>query len=130
MNPELIEADATPAISAEDVESWTCSRCEMTVSFTSQAERPRLPTTWAVEGDSLYCLSCRREMAGDAGVEHLDEGAPSDVRLRARSQARIEFEIRRDPERPDNKIAKACSTSTLKVRRVRDQLGIERAPTV
>ena len=42
-----------------------------------------------------------------------------------RSQARIEFEIRRDPGRQDNQIAKACGTSTVSVRKARARLGLE-----
>lgn len=125
-----MELNEAPAQTDEPVKTWTCSRCEMTVSFSAEVERPRLPSTWAVEAGDLYCLSCRREMAGDAGVDGLDEDAPSDARLKARSHARIEFEIKRDPERPDNEIAKACRTSTLAVRRARDRLGIARAGTV
>jgi hypothetical protein len=107
-----------------EVTSWTCARCEMTVSFADDVERPRLPSTWARKGGLLYCLSCRREMAGDAGVEGLDEDTPNDRRLQLRSQARIEFEINRDPARPDNQIAKACRTSTVAVRKARARLGI------
>jgi hypothetical protein len=108
-----------------DGTSWTCARCEMTVSFADEVERPHLPSTWAREDGLLYCLSCRREMAGDAGVEGLDEDTPNDRRLQLRSQARIEFEINRDPGRPDNQIAKACRTSTVAVRKARARLGIE-----
>ena len=107
--------------------SWTCARCEMTVSFANEVERPRLPTTWAQEGGLLYCLACRREMAGEAGVNGIDEETSNEKRLQLRSQARIEFEINRDPERPDNQIAKACRTSTVAVRKARARLGLESA---
>ena len=105
--------------------SWTCTRCEMTVSFADDVERPRLPSTWSQEDGLLYCLSCRREMAGEASLEGIDEDIPNDKRLQLRSQARIEFEINRDPGRPDNQIAKACRTSTLAVRKARARLGLE-----
>jgi hypothetical protein len=104
---------------------WTCARCEMTVSFAPEVKRPRLPSTWAREGGLLYCLSCRREMAGEAGLVGIDEDTPNQKRLQLRSQARIEFEINRDPERPDNQIAKACRTSTVAVRKARARLGTE-----
>jgi hypothetical protein len=97
----------------------------MTVSFTPEAENPGLPTTWVKEDGELYCLSCRREMAGDAGLEGVDEGAPSQERQRIRSQARIEFEVKRDPGRADNEIAKVCGTSTPSVRKARARLGME-----
>jgi hypothetical protein len=105
--------------------SWTCARCEMTVSFANDVERPRLPTTWARENGLLYCLACRREMAGEAGVDGIDEETSNEKRLQLRSQARIEFEINRDPERPDNQIAKACRTSTVAVRKARARLGMD-----
>jgi hypothetical protein len=64
-------------------------------------------------------------MAGEAGLEGIDEDTPNEKRLQLRSQARIEFEISRDPGRPDNQIAKACRTSTVAVRKARARLGIE-----
>jgi hypothetical protein len=118
----------TESGSAQGEVSWTCARCEMTVSFAEEVERPRLPSTWAREDGLLYCLSCRREMAGDAGVEGLDEATPNDRRLQLRSQARIAFEISRDPGRPDNQIAKACRTSTVAVRKARARLAESPGP--
>jgi hypothetical protein len=94
----------------------------MTVSFTADVEKPRLPTTWAQENGELYCLACRRDMAGEEGVEDIPEDAPDQTRLKARSQARIEFEIKRDPDRQDNEIAKACGSSTVAVRKARARL--------
>jgi hypothetical protein len=102
----------------------------MTVSFASDVERPRLPTTWAKENGELYCLACRRDMAGDAGVESVDADAPDSAKLKVRSQARIEFEIKRDPGRQDNQIAKACGSSTVAVRKARARLGAEQGGDV
>ncbi len=121
----MTEAESATATSEQQAEGWTCERCEVTVTFSHEVERPRLPSTWSRENGALYCLGCRREMAGDAGVAELADDAPPDVRQRARSEGRIDFEIRRDPERPDNQIAKACRTSTLTVRKARARLGIE-----
>jgi hypothetical protein len=109
----------------EEVSSWTCARCEMTVSFSPEVKRPRLPTTWVRENGELYCLNCRREMAGDARLASLGEEISSERRTQLRSQARVEFEIQRDPGRQDNLIAKACGTSTFSVRKARDRLGLE-----
>jgi hypothetical protein len=109
---------------------WTCARCEMKLSFAPDVKQPRLPSTWAKEDGLLYCLSCRRDMAGEAGLEGVDEDIPNDKRLQIRSQARIAFEISRDPERPDNQIAKACRTSTVAVRKARARLGLETHPRV
>ena len=102
--------------------TWTCSRCDVTVRFSPEVADTGLPGTWSQEDGELYCLSCRRDMAGEAGLEGLDEDMPSQKRLQIRSHARIEFEIKRDPSREDNKIAKACSTSTFAVRKARARL--------
>jgi hypothetical protein len=102
----------------------------MTVSFTPDVEKPRLPTTWVKEDGELYCLACRRDMAGEAGLDGVDEDTPNQKRLQIRSQARIEFEIKRDPDRQDNRIAKACGTSTFAVRKARARLGLEPSGSV
>ena len=100
----------------------------MTVSFAPDVERPRLPTTWAQEDGELYCLACRRDMAGEAGLEDVADDVPDQKRLQIRSQARIEFEINRDPDRQDNEIAKACGTSTVAVRKARARLDGDEEP--
>lgn len=118
--------ESKPALGdAEQAITWTCARCEMTLSFAPEVTRPRLPTTWARQDGLLYCLSCRRDMAGEAGLEGINEDTPNDKRLKIRSQARIAFEINREPERPDGEIAKACRTSTVAVRRARARIGLE-----
>jgi hypothetical protein len=117
--PELAQDRSERASNA-----WTCARCQVTVSFSPEVEQPRLPTTWVREDGGLYCLSCRREMAGEAGLEGVEEDIPSQKRQQIRSQARIEFEVKRDPDRQDNLIAKACGTSTVSVRKARARLGI------
>jgi hypothetical protein len=94
----------------------------VTVSFAPDFENTGLPETWIEENGDLYCLGCRRDMAGEAGLEGVDEDVPSQKRLQMRSHARIEFEIRRDPTREDNRIAKACGTSTFAVRKARARL--------
>jgi hypothetical protein len=114
---------------AEQPIDWTCARCEMTLSFAPEVKRPRLPATWAKQDGLLYCLSCRREMAGEAGLAGVDEDTPQEKRLQIRSQARIAFEIDRDPTRPDNQIAKACRTSTVAVRKARVRLGLRPEPS-
>jgi len=103
---------------------WTCARCQVTVSWMAEVERPELPATWAQEGDELYCLSCRRELAGEAGLEKAPSDASSAERQKIESQARIEFEIKRRPEREDNRIAKSCRTSVVAVRKARARLGM------
>jgi len=105
---------------------WTCGRCEVTASWMVGTERPVLPSGWVQEDESFYCLGCRRERAGDAALDGIPEDAPVELRQKTRHRARVEFEITRDPERPDNKIAKACRTSTPAVRKARERLGVPR----
>ena len=54
--------------------------------------------------------------------------APAAERQKLRSHARIDFEVKRDPERPDNLIAKSCHTSIIAVRKARARLGIPPGP--
>lgn len=109
-------------------ETWTCEGCNLAVSWMEGVEAPAMPASWVVVGDNLYCLHCRRDRAGEAAVVELAEDAPPADRERARTQARIEFEIGRDPGRPDNRIAKACRTSTLAVRKARSRMGLPDRP--
>jgi len=96
----------------------------VTVSFSPDVADTGLPNTWVEEDGELYCLSCRRDLAGEAGLEGVDEDISSQKRLQMRAHARIEFEIQRDPTREDNRIAKACGTSTFAVRKARVRLGM------
>ncbi|MGA8218348.1 MAG: hypothetical protein WB771_07260 [Solirubrobacterales bacterium] len=104
---------------------WTCTRCEVTVSWTADVERPELPGTWIKDRGDLYCLGCRREMAGEAAVAGLDLEATADQRRRVESRGRIDFEIKRTPERQDNRIAKTCHTSLKAVQASRVRLGLQ-----
>ena len=107
---------------------WTCGRCEVTVSWMPGTEAPDLPGSWIDNGEGLFCLGCRRDLAAEAGVAHLEADAPADLRQKTSSRARVEFEITRDPERPDNRIAKSCSTSVISVRKARERLGLKARP--
>ena len=122
----MTELDALAT--SETQAGWTCGRYEMTLRWMPGAANPDLPSTWVEEDGALYCLSCRRDRAGDEALARLPVDSPADVRQQARSQARLEFEIQRDPERPDNRIAKACHTSTPAVRKARTRLGLHAPP--
>jgi hypothetical protein len=103
----------------------TCERCRVTVSWMAGVDRPKLPAAWAeVDGD-LLCLGCRREAAGEQGLAGMPADAPASDRQKVRSHARLDFEVTRDPDRPDNKIAKACHTSLIAVRKARERLGLK-----
>lgn len=113
---------------AAEATTWTCARCAVTVSFMKGTAAPAMPATWNSEEGVLHCLDCRRSLAGDAGVLGLAADAPVEQRQRQRSHSRIEFEIGRDPTRPDNKIAKACHTSVIAVRNARTRMGLDARP--
>ena len=102
---------------------WTCARCEVTVSWNSGERKRKLPDNWAKGKGGVYCLGCRREMAGEAVLEKMPEDASGDTRRKADLAARIEFELGRAPEAADGQIAKACRTSVAAVRNARERLS-------
>jgi hypothetical protein len=114
-----------PETSVEPAADWTCARCEVTVSWMADAERPEFPATWTRERDVLYCLACRRDLAGETALEALDENANAERRTQVEKRGRVEFELRRRPEREDNRIAQACHTSVKAVKDARVRLGMQ-----
>lgn len=79
-----------------------------------------LPTTWTRSGETVFCLTCSRALAGDTAVESAPADCSREDRVRLRRTALIEFEIDRCPEAPNGTIAQACRTSTGVVAAVRD----------
>jgi hypothetical protein len=71
-----------------------------------------------------YCLSCRREMAGEAKAAALNGDGTPENRVRADAEGRVEFELSRDPDRCDTRIARACGTNVIIVRQVRERVGV------
>src|SRR5262245_20969172 len=91
--------------------AWTCARCEVTASWMEGVERPQLPASWAERDGGLYCLSCQRELAGEAGLAGQPDDLSAAKRQQLRSHATVEFEVARDPDRGNTTIAQACRTS-------------------
>jgi hypothetical protein len=106
----------------------TCDRCRVTVSWMAGHERPKLPESWSEKNGVMHCLGCQRELAGEAGLASLPEDAPAADRQRTSAHARLDFEVKRDPDRPDNRIAKSCHTSIIAVRKARERLGLPPGP--
>jgi hypothetical protein len=103
--------------------SWTCSRCAVTASWMPDTERSGQPATWRREGDDLYCLGCRRALAGEAALDGVDE--PSvDERARIRRAAVLDFEVRRVPGNSNGEIARACRSSVPAVVKARRRVGL------
>ena len=103
---------------------WTCERCKVTASWMSTVEHPELPATWIEEEGGTYCLTCRRERAGEAGLLKAPVDASTKDRQQLRSAARLDFEVARDPNRADGRIAQACRTSIPAVRKARARLRV------
>ena len=95
----------------------------MTARFMPGAARTGLPAGWAEQDGAHYCIRCRRELAAEAAIARTPEAASLDDRRVAGVVGRIEFEIDRDPNRADTKIARACQSSVFSVRKVRERLG-------
>jgi hypothetical protein len=108
--------------------NWTCGRCDVTASWAAGTDRPDLPLNWIAAGDEVFCLGCRRELAAEEGIAGLDDDVSLDDRRKLRSHARIEFEISREPDRADNRIAKVCHTSIVSVRKARERMGMRKRP--
>ena len=104
--------------------TWTCARCEVTTSWMNGTKRPELPNNWVKANGQAFCLGCRREMAGEAGLAGLPDDAPIAERQKVSSAARVDFEVSRDPSRANGKIAQACRTSIPSVRKSRERLGL------
>jgi hypothetical protein len=82
-----------------------------------------LPASWDQVNGIVYCLSCRRKMAGEAKAATVTKEDPLAEHQRADTEGRIEFELIRTPDLCDTRIARACSTNVVSVRRVRERLG-------
>lgn len=113
----------TPPAAEATTEETTCGRCGVTSRWMAGHERRDHPPSWAIDGDHAYCLACRRERAGEAGIAEAPDGTPGTELNRARQAAVIAFEIGRDPERSNGEIAKAAKCSPMTVTKVRRRLA-------
>jgi hypothetical protein len=83
-----------------------------------------LPTSWEEMNGVAYCLGCLRKLAGKARAAALTDGESPADRVRADAEGRIEFELGRDPDRCDTRVARTCGTNVVMVRKVRGRLGV------
>jgi hypothetical protein len=103
---------------------WTCARCGVTARFMAGVTEPHFPVGWSEDGGILYCLGCRRELAGEESAAAVADDAGGAEERKANSVGRIEFEMKRDPDQGDTRIARSCRTSVTAVRQVRERLGV------
>lgn len=109
-------------VAAPTASKWTCDRCGVSVSQIDGGKVP-MPDSWATGSDGRFCLTCRRERAGEAALDAAPADCSNDARAKMRRSGLLEFEVRRAPDRADNAIAKACHTSASAVARARDVVG-------
>jgi hypothetical protein len=88
-------------------------------------ERRGPPAGWERKGDKAYCLSCRRARATEEADAAAAPGSTLEERAKIRTTALIEFEIDRDPDRPNGEIAKVVRCSVPAVLKARKRLEAE-----
>lgn len=118
----------TATATRNDARSWQCDRCEVTIRWMEGHERKGLPAGWARRNGKAHCLHCRRALAAEAANDTAPAGATREERAKMRAAALIEFEIRRDPDRPNGEIAKIVRCSVPAVLKARRRLDAEQAP--
>ena len=113
--------------SRNEARSYSCDRCEVTISWMPGHEQKGLPAGWTRRNGKAHCLHCRRALAAEAANETAPPNATREERAKMRAQALIEFEIRRDPDRPNGEIAKIVRCSVPAVLKARRRLDGETA---
>ena len=64
------------------------------------------PPNWLTDDEgNHFCLACRRERAVEIALAEAGD-LGTEARAKLRSAAVVEFEIERDPERPEGEIAR------------------------
>ena len=79
--------------------------------------------TWTRTGDSIFCLTCSRALAGEAALDTAPATSTREERFLLQREAVIRFEIDRTPLAADRIIAHACRTSPRKVASIRAALA-------
>ena len=102
-----------------------CARCGVISRWMDGHERRGVPAGWEKKSGNCYCLSCRRARATEAADAAAPEGSTLEERAKIRTVALIEFEIDRDPDRPNGEIAKVVRCSVPAVMKARKRLEAE-----
>ena len=106
-------------------QEFHCARCGVISRWMPGHERRGVPAGWEKKSGSCYCLSCRRARATEAADAASPEGSTLEERAKLRTVALIEFEIDRDPDRPNGEIAKVVRCSVPAVLKARKRLEEE-----
>jgi rubredoxin len=102
-----------------------CARCGVVSRWMEGHERRGVPAGWEKKKDVCYCLSCRRARATEEADAAAGGKATLEERAKIRTVALIEFEIDRDPDRPNGEIAKVVRCSVPAVLKARKRLEDE-----
>jgi hypothetical protein len=104
---------------------WRCERCDVTISYMPGHERKAAPAGWDMNGGKSHCLRCRRAEAAEQAIERAPADTTREERAKIRAAAILDFEILRDPDRPNGEIAKVVRCSVPAVvksrRRIEEQ---------
>jgi len=92
-------------------QKWRCERCDVTISYMPGHERKGPPAGWEVKNGKSHCLRCRRAEAAEEAIQKAPPGTTREERAKIRAAAILDFEILRDPDRPNGEIAKVVRCS-------------------
>lgn len=113
------------AKASKSSQTWRCERCDVTISYMVGHERNGPPAGWSKSGSRSHCLRCRRAEAAEQAIEEAPADTNREERAKIRAAAILDFEILRDPDRPNGEIAKVVRCSVPAVvksrRRIEDQ---------
>ena len=108
----------------KSAQQWRCERCDVTISYMPGHERKDPPAGWSKAGGKSHCLRCRRADAAEQAIESAPDNTTREERAKIRAAAILDFEILRDPDRPNGEIAKVVRCSVPAVvksrRRIED----------
>jgi hypothetical protein len=116
----------SPAKKSTTSQVWRCERCDVSISYMAGHERKGPPAGWETKsGGKSHCLRCRRADAAEMAIEKAPDNTTREERAKIRAAAILDFEILRDPDRPNGEIAKVvrCSVpAVVKSRRRIEEL--------
>ena len=114
-----------PARRRGTTSEFHCGRCGVVSRWMPGHERRGVPAGWEKKKDACYCLACRRARATEKADAAAGDKATLEERAKIRTVALIEFEIDRDPDRPNGEIAKVVRCSVPAVLKARKRLEDE-----
>jgi hypothetical protein len=103
-------------------QKWRCECCDVTISYMPGHERKGPPAGWETKGKTSFCLRCRRTAAAEAAVDAAPANTSREERAKMRAAAILDFEILRDPDRPNGEIAKVVRCSVPAVLKSRKRV--------